>query len=159
MSTDRRGDALLEPETNMAAGFTSGRQLRLRRRTPGPRFGVTASTAFNYGCSMAWRQGAAEISVACNITLTGYKSGSSTPAAVQTIRFTPGVPLAVISARSAHSRPRSRPGLEYVNFTFTAPTLVVVLNDNLCRSHRVVMWGASIPSALHQMTPFLSLST
>ena len=88
-----------------------------------------ALSSFYYGCQTDLGQAAAEVPVACNVTATGYKAGSSKPVAVQTFPFTPAkgliAPLAFGKFEAAFQ------GLENVTYAQSPATLTELILDTI----------------------------
>lgn len=88
-----------------------------------------ALASLYYGCQTDLGQAAASVPVACNITATGYKAGSSTPVAVQEFEFSPATeltaPLAFGEFEAAFQ------GLENVTYAQSPATLTEFILDNI----------------------------
>ena len=117
-------------DPNFAAGFVSGAS-SLSIAYAGSNIKSFALDNFYYGCATALLQGEIEAAVNCSITVTGYKAGSTEPAATQTFGFTPDEPVDFMNALAFGTFDSGFQGLEYANFTFRPSTLVVVLVDNV----------------------------
>lgn len=83
-----------------------------------------------YGCNTGLEQGEVETAVACTITVTAYRAGSTKPAATETFEFTPAQPIDLMNAPTFGTFSSGFQGLEYANITFT-PSTAVLLFDNL----------------------------
>ena len=123
------------PHTNPndAIGFTSGAS-SLSIAYPSSKVKSFALKSLYYGCNTALQQGEVETAVGCSITVTGYKAGSTKPAATQTFQFTPAQPIDLQNAPTLGTFSSAFQGLEYANFTFTPSTLVVLVIDNVVGS-------------------------
>lgn len=123
------------PHTNPndAIGFTSGAS-SLSIAYAGSKVKSFALKSLYYGCNTALQQGEVETAIACNITVAGYKAGSTKPAATQTFQFKPAQPVDLQNAPTFGTCLSAFQGLEYANFTFTPSTLVVFIMDNLVGS-------------------------
>ena len=122
-----------ESDPNIAVGFTSGAS-SLSIAYPGSKFKSFGLNSFYYGCNTALGQGEAETAVDCNITVLGYKAGSTKPVANQTFEFNPFLLGILASPPSFGTFEAQFQGLEYANFTFSPSTLTVFLVDNLVGS-------------------------
>lgn len=96
---------------------------------PGSKVKSFALASTYYGCETNLGQAAASVPVACNITATGYKAGSSKPAAVQVFEFLPAegttAPLAFGKFAAAFQ------GLETVDYAQSPATLTEFILDNV----------------------------
>ena len=96
---------------------------------PGSKVKSFALTSLYYGCETDLAQSAASLPVACNITATGYKAGSSTPVAVQEFAFSPAAgetaPLSFGKFETAFK------GLENVTYTQSPATGTEFILDNV----------------------------
>ena len=88
-----------------------------------------ALSSFYYGCQTNLAQAAASVPVACNVTATGYKAGSSKAVAVQEFAFSPAeglmAPLALGKLETAFQ------GLENVTYAQSPATLTEFLLDTI----------------------------
>ena len=88
-----------------------------------------ALSSLYYGCQTNLAQAAASDPVACDITATGYKGGSSKPVAVQKFAFAPAkglmAPLAFGKFEAAFQ------GLETVTYVQSPATLTEFILDNV----------------------------
>ena len=96
----------------------------------------TASFALNswyYGCVLADQQGVVSTAKACNVTVTGYKAGSSTPVAQQLFVFTPQEEVDVMNPPTfgTFSSKFSSSNLVNVTFNVQPSTLTAFIIDNL----------------------------
>ena len=122
-----------ESDPNIAIEFSSGAS-SLSIAYPGSKVKSFGLNSFYYGCNTDLKQGEAETAEPCNITVLGYKAGSTKPVASQTFEFNPSL-LGGINSPPAFGVFSSKfQGLEYANFTFTPSTLVALLVDNLVGS-------------------------
>lgn len=99
---------------------------------PGSKVKSFALSSLYYGCQTDLAQAAASVPVACNITATGFKAGSSKPVAVQVFAFSPSpgltAPLAFGTFEAAFQ------GLENVTYAQSPTTLTEFLLDNVMGS-------------------------
>ena len=121
------------PYPNFAVGTASGAS-SLSIAYAGSKIKSFALDSYYYGCGTGLVQGEVEAAVNCSITVTGYKAGSTTPAATQTFDFTPAQPVDLMNALAFGTFSHAFQGLQYANFTFTHSTLVVFIIDNLIGS-------------------------
>ena len=122
-----------ESRPNIAIGLTSGAS-SVSIAYPGSKVKNFGLDNFYYGCNTALKNGEAEVAVSCNITVLGYKAGSTKPVASQTFEFNPSL-LGILASPPAFGMFSSKfQGLKYANFTITPSTLVVFLIDNLVGS-------------------------
>ena len=88
-----------------------------------------ALTSFYYGCQTNLAQAAASDPVACTLTATGYKAGSSKAVAVQAFTFSPAAgttaPLAFGEFKAAFK------GLDNVTYVQSPATGTEFLVDNI----------------------------
>ena len=122
-----------QSDPNFAVGTASGAS-SLSIAYAGSTIKSFALDSYSYGCATGLVQGEVEAAVKCSITVTGYKAGSTTPAATQTFDFTPAQPVDLMNPLSFGTFTNAFKGLEHVNFTFTPSNLVVVVIDNLVGS-------------------------
>ena len=120
-------------DPNFAIGTASGAS-SLSIAYAGSKIKSFALDSYYYGCATGLLQGEVEAAVKCSITVTGYKAGSTTPAATQTFDFTPAQPVDLMNALAFGTFSQAFQGLQYANFTFTPSTLVVFAIDNLVGS-------------------------
>ena len=79
-------------------------------------------------------QGAVSIAVACNITATGYKAGSSSPYTTQTFKFIPEEPVDVMNPLTLGTFSAKFQTLQKVTFAVEPSVGAGVLIDNLVGS-------------------------
>lgn len=84
-----------------------------------------------YGCVLAAKQGVVSTAKACNVTVTGYKAGSSTPVAKQDFVFTPQQAVDSMNPLSFGEFSSKFTNLVNVVFTVTPTTLTAFVIDNL----------------------------
>ena len=91
-------------------------------------------SSFYYGCTAETAQGAVSIAVPCNITVTGYKAGSSSPYAAQTFKFVPEEPVDVMNPLTLGTFSTKFQTLQNVTFAVEPSLLTGLLIDNLVGS-------------------------
>ena len=122
-----------ESDPNFAVGFTSGAS-SLSIAYSGSKIKSFGLNSFYYGCATALGQGEAETAEPCNITVLGYRAGSTKTVANQTFEFNPSL-LGILASPPAFGVFSSKfQGLKYANFTFAPSTLTVFIVDNLVGS-------------------------
>ena len=85
---------------------------------PGSKTKSFSLSSFYYGCDAVLDQGAVSVAVACTITVTGYRAGSSAPYTTQTFDFTPAEPVDLMNPLTFGKFSTKFQNL--VNATFTA---------------------------------------
>lgn len=121
---------LVQSKPNYAFGAgTASSPAAMTISYPGSKVKSLALASTYYGCETNLGQAAASVPVACNITATGYKAGSSKPAAVQVFEFLPAegttAPLAFGKFAAAFQ------GLETVDYAQSPATLTEFILDNV----------------------------
>ncbi|KAL8830817.1 MAG: hypothetical protein Q9191_001215 [Dirinaria sp. TL-2023a] len=84
-----------------------------------------------YGCVLSAKQGVASTAKACNVTVTGYKAGSSAPVTKQEFVFTPQQAVDLMNPLSFGEFSSKFTNLVNVVFTVTPTTLTSFVIDNL----------------------------
>ena len=74
-------------------------------------------SSFYYGCAADLEQGEASVAVACTITATGFRAGSSAPYTTQTFDFTPAEAVDVMNPLTFGKFSTKFQNLVYVTFT------------------------------------------
>lgn len=87
-----------------------------------------------YGCAAMTLQGVISIAVACNITVTGYKAGSSSPYTTQTLKFIPEEPVDVMNPLTLGTFSSKFQTLQNVTLAVEPLVGVGVFIDNLVGS-------------------------
>lgn len=87
-----------------------------------------------YGCNAETAQAAISIAVACNITVTGYKAGSSSPYTAQTLKFIPEEPVDVMNPLTLGTFSSKFQMLQNVTFAVEPSLLTAPVIDNLVGS-------------------------
>lgn len=122
----------LIPESNPNVAFGVGSASSPSTMTisyPGSEVKSLALSSLYYGCLTNLGQAAASVPVACNITATGYKAGSSTPVVVQQFPFSPAAGLKAPMTFGKFAA--AFQGLENVTYAQSPSTLTEFLVDNV----------------------------
>lgn len=84
-----------------------------------------------YGCAAQSAQGVISIALACKITVTGYKAGSSSSSAAQTFDFSPEEPVDVMNPLTFGTFSAKFQDLQSATFAVEPSLLTGVYIDNL----------------------------
>ena len=87
--------------------------------------------SFWFGCPSELKQGVVDVAVACNITVKGYKTGSSSPVASQTFEFVPLEPVDVMNPLQFGTFSTKFANIQTANFSVQPPTGAGIDIDNL----------------------------